>query len=167
MQKVRGSNPCADIFLFSLILFLFPFLFSSPSFPLFSSPFSLLIRTRVLIFLCFGGGGGFCWVRWLLLGFVWVFVVGLWVCWGLLSAWVLLWAGLAFGSFGVGWGFGGRDVRVFDVCVGRVCLCGGWCAGVVLLVFWLALVACRNPRMVHCRARRVRCGHGAQDFLFG
>ena len=108
----------------------------------------------------FVGCVGFCW------GLLWVFVVGLWVCWGLLSAWVLLWAGLAFGSFGVGWGFGGRDVRVFDVCVGRVCLCGGWCAGVVL-VFWLVLVACRNPGMVHCRARRVRCGHGAREFLFG
>ena len=101
MNAVRGSNPCADIFLFFPLLFFFPFPFSSLFLSPFPPPSSLLIRTRVLIFLVFVVVG---------------FVVGL----GFV-VWFGVW-------FGVVWGFGGGGACVCCVCVGREWLRGGRCA---------------------------------------
>ena len=158
MYAVRGSNPCADIFLFSLLLlFLFLFSFLLPPFPLFSSPSSLLIRTRVLIFLFLWG-----WV-WLgvgfglgfVVGFVVGMVVGVGVCWGLFGGVGFCCARVWCLVFGFGWWRGACVLCVCWACVSawwRVCWWPGW------------LLRPGGGR--YGRARRVRCDHGAQsDFL--
>ena len=80
MQSAVRTRVLIKAFLLLLFLFLFSFLL--PPFSLFSSPSSLLIQTRVLIFFFFCGVG---------------------FCWGVGCCWVLLW--VLFCGVGVLLGF--------------------------------------------------------------
>ena len=78
--------------------------------------------------------------------------------------------GLVFGVGVVGVvGFGGGDVRVFNVfgvCVVSARECGGWCVLAAVVV----LVLGGGPEVRYCRARvHVACARprGAQTFFWG